>query len=40
MEDGRFPVGVQPVKGPNIRIQTLISLSSEAMSPPGIIMLA
>lgn len=27
MVDGQFPVGVQPVKGLNIRIQTLISLS-------------
>lgn len=40
MMDGPFPVGVQTVKGLNIRIQTLISLCSEAMSPPGIITLA
>lgn len=38
--DSQFPVGVQTVKGLNIQIQTLISLSSGAMSPPGIITLA
>lgn len=40
MMDDQFPVGLQTVKGLNIGIQTLISLRSEAMSPPGIFKLA